>query len=88
VKSQKALKIVLAILTFSKVIGPGASAKAILWKTSGQKGGLGEVERRKSRFCRNTYVQPSAKCGMNGNGNGKANRKGRQERKGRQRLIL
>ena len=40
-KSQKAHKFVLAILTFSRVTGPGASAKAVLWKTSGQKGGSG-----------------------------------------------
>ena len=98
-KSQKANKFVLAILTFSRVTGPGASAKAVLWKTSGQKGVFWGVERRKSRFCRNTYVQiqcgvRNAECGVNGNGKGKGlTRKGRpprradSERKGRQRLA-
>jgi hypothetical protein len=60
VKSQKAHKFLLAILTFSRVIGPGASAKAVLWKTSGQKGGSGGAGIRKSRFCRMTYVQIQA----------------------------
>jgi hypothetical protein len=71
-----------------------------LWKTSGQKGGAGGAEDRKSLFSRITYVQikcgvGNADCGVNGNskskgnGNGKdLNRKGRQERKGRQRLFL
>jgi hypothetical protein len=78
VKSQKARKFVLAILTFSRVIGPGASAKAVLWKTSGQKGGAGGGEDRKSLFSQITYVQikcgvGNAECGVNGNGKGNDN---------------
>ena len=59
-KSQKAHKFLLAILTFSRVIGPGASAKAVLWVTFGQKGRFWGVEKRKSSSCRITYVQIQA----------------------------
>jgi len=39
------------------VTGPGASAKAVLWKTSGPKGPFGGCENRKSLFRKMTYVQ-------------------------------
>ena len=86
-KSQKALKFVLAILTFSRVTGPGASAKAVLWKTSGQRGGVGGSKDVSRVFAGTLTFKPSAECGMKGKGKD-LNRKERQERKERQRLFF
>ena len=63
-KTKEALNFVYPILTFCGSTGPGASAKAILWVTSGLKGGFWGSENRKSILRKVTYVQVTTLCAL------------------------